>query len=336
MNQLRVYFSQRPEGEPGPEVFEIRSEPAPTAADLGEGDVLVAVKVLSLDPYMRGRMMARKSYIPGFALGEVFPVGAVGRVVASSNPRFPVDSHVYGMLGMEEYTLVRGGKGLVAVDPSLAPLSYYLGVMGMPGLTAWVGLLDIGRPQPGEMVYVSAAAGAVGQVVGQIAKLKGCRVVGSAGGEAKVRFLVDELGFDAAWDRHAVSTRDGLKEHCPGGVDVYFDNVGGPTLDAAIARMNDRGRAVICGMISQYSLERPDPVYSLINVLVRRLTIQGFIIFDHQHRMPAFMKEMAGWLQAGDVRYREDVSAGLESAPEAFLRMMRGDKIGKMLVQVAQ
>jgi len=331
LSNTRIYFRQRPEGLPGPECFDIRTEPVPA---LGEGDVLVAVRYLSLDPYMRGRMSDRKSYVPGFVLGDVLQAGAVGEVIASNNPRYPVGSHVVGMMGWEEYSLIPGGRGLTAVDPSVAPLSYYLGVLGMPGLTAYVGLLDYGEPAEGETVYVSAAAGAVGQVVGQIAKIKGCRVVGSAGSDEKVAYL-KALGFDAAFNyKTEPSIYKALRRECPEGIDVYFDNVGGETLDAALALARDFARFAVCGMISQYNKARPDPLHNVINVLVRRIRLSGFIISDHQDRTPAFLADVGGWLAAGRIQYREDVSEGILSAPEALRRMLTGAKLGKLLVKI--
>jgi len=328
----RIYFAQRPDGLPGPECYDIRTEPLPT---IGDDDVLVAVRYLSLDPYMRGRMTDRKSYVPGFVLGEVLQAGAVGEVIASKNMRFPVGTHVLGMMGWEQYSRVPGGRGLTAVDPSLAPLSYRLGVLGMPGLTAYVGLLDYGEPVEGETVYVSAAAGAVGQVVGQIAKIKGCRVVGSAGSDAKVAYL-KALGFDEAFNyKREESLFKALKRCCPQGIDVYFDNVGGETLDAALALANDFARFPICGMISQYNKARPDPLYNLINTLVRRIRISGFIVSDHHDRMPEFLADVGGWIKAGKIQYREDIAEGIAAAPEAFRRVLTGAKLGKQLVKIS-
>jgi NADPH-dependent curcumin reductase CurA len=332
MQNTRVIFRQRPEGLPGPECYEIRSEPAP---EIGAGDVLLRNHYISLDPYMRGRMTDRRSYVAGFQLGEVLTAAGVGEVVASDNPRLPVGSFVVGTVGWEHYTRVPGGRGLMPVDASLAPVTYYLGVLGMPGLTAYVGLLDLCDPQEGETVYVSAAAGAVGQVVGQLAKIRGCRVVGSAGSDAKVASLTEELGFDAAFNyKTADSVRKALAGACPDGVDVYFDNVGGETLDAALLLARDFARFTICGMISQYNLAKPEPLYNLISVLVRRIKLSGFIVTDHFDRMPAFLSDVGGWLREGKIKYKEDVAVGIEQAPETLRRVLTGQKHGKQLLKL--
>jgi len=327
---VSVLFRNRPVGWPDQDTFELARRPMPELAD---GDVLVKNLWLSVDPYMRGRMSDRKSYVPGFRLGEPLQGGAVGRIVASRNPAFQEGTYVSGMLTWSHYTAARGGRGLMKVDPKLGPLSWHLGALGMPGLTAWVGLLDIGRPREGETLVVSAAAGAVGQLVGQIGKLKGLTVVGSAGDDAKVAYL-GELGFDAAFNYKTTAPADGLKAACPDGVDVYFDNVGGAMLDAVLARLKVRARIVCCGMISQYNLERPEGVRNLMALVGNRARMEGFIVTDHYDRMGAFVAEMAGWLNAGTVKYREDRMEGIENAPAAFLRMLRGENFGKQVVKL--
>ena len=328
----QVIFKSRPVGWVGEENFEIREVPVP---EPGDGDVVVRNIYLSVDPYMRGRMRAGKSYTPGFELGQVLIGGAVGQVAQSNNPQYSVGNFVTGMLGWEQFTLVAGGAGLRPVDPALAPLSYYIGVLGMPGMTAYIGLLDIGEPREGETVVVSAASGAVGQIVGQIAKLKGCRVIGSAGSDDKVAYITGELGFDAGFNyKTATSLGAALDSHCGGGIDVYFDNVGGAMLDAVLARINVGARLVECGMISQYNLVEPDGVRNLMALVGNRARMQGFIVSDHFDRLPSFIAEMAGWLRDGKIKYREDIVAGVENAPAAFIRMLKGENFGKQVVQL--
>jgi len=297
--------------------------------DPAEGQMLIRNAFVSVDPYMRGRMNDVRSYVPPFALGEPLTGGAVGRVVASRNGRFDEGSWVVHNLGWRELAL-SAGDGLLAFDPAVAPVSTALGVLGMPGLTAYVGLLDVGRPEEGETVYVSGAAGAVGSVVGQIAKLRGCRVIGSAGSPEKVAWL-RELGFDEAFDYHEVPAHEALTE----GVDLYFDNVGGPTLEAALSALRMRGRVVACGAISQYNATAPTPgPPNLFLVVTKRLRIEGFIVSDHFDRMPAFLAEVGPWVQDGSVRYRETVVDGIENAPAALIGLLTGENVGKMLVKV--
>ena len=329
----QVLLKSRPQGWVTPENFEIAEAPAPAP---GDGDVLVRGLYMSVDPYMRGRMMDRKSYVPPFQIGEPLKAGVVGQVVESKNPNLKPGQIVSGMLDWAEYTLVKGGTGLMPIPQSNVPLSYFLGVLGMPGMTAYVGLLDIGKPKQGETVYVSAAAGAVGQIVGQIAKMKGCRVVGSAGDDEMVGWLTKEAGYDAAFNYKTVGSLDkALAEHCPKGIDVYFENVGGAMLDAVLVKMNVRGRIVACGMISQYNLEKPEGVHNLMMVVGNRLTIQGFIVSDHFDRLPTFIQEMSGWLAEGKIKYREDVADGIAAAPAAFIGMLKGENKGKQVVKIA-
>ncbi|RDI75433.1 putative NADP-dependent oxidoreductase [Gaiella occulta] len=321
-----IRLAARPVGMPQPSDFELAEVELPEPRD---GEVLIRNAFVSVDPYMRGRMNDAKSYVPPFALGEPLTGGAVGQVVVSRDPRWPEGSWVAHSLGWRE-AAVSDGSGLLPVDPALAPVSTALGVLGMPGLTAYVGLLDIGRPQEGETVFVSGAAGAVGSVVGQIAKLKGCRVIGSAGSPQKVAWLED-LGFDVAFDYREADTREMLRE----GIDVYFDNVGGATLEAAIGALRVRGRVVACGAISQYNAGEPAPgPRNMFMLVTKRLRMQGFIVSDHDDRFPAFLSDMGEWLRDGRVHYRETIVEGIENAPAAFIGLLQGDNVGKMLVRV--
>ena len=321
-----IHLAARPHGVPQPTDFDLVDVDVP---DPDDGQVLIRNAYVSVDPYMRGRMNDTKSYVPPFALGEALTGGAVGQVVASRNGRVEEGSWVVHNLGWRELAL-SDGTGLLGVDPAVASVSTALGVLGMPGLTAYVGLLDVGRAQEGETVFVSGAAGAVGSVVGQIARLKGCRVIGSAGSAEKVAWL-RELGFDEAFDYREVTAREALKE----GIDLYFDNVGGPTLEAALAVLRMRGRVVACGAISQYNAtELPSGPRNLFLVVTKRLRIEGFIVSDHFDRMPAFLGEVAPWVRDGSVRYRETVVDGIENAPAAFIGLLAGENIGKMLVRV--
>ena len=321
-----IHLAARPTGVPRPTDFSLVEV---DLADPAEGQVLIRNAYMSVDPYMRGRMNDAESYVPPFRLGEALTGGAVGRVVESRNERLPEGTWVVHDRGWREFAL-SDGTGLLPLDPSLGPVSTGLGVLGMPGLTAYVGLLDVGRPSAGETVFVSAAAGAVGSLVGQLAKLKGCRVIGSAGSPQKVAWL-RELGFDHAFDYHEVPVREALAD----GIDVYFDNVGGPTLEAALAALRLRGRVVACGAISQYNAtERPPGPRNLFLLVTKRLRLEGFIVSDHYDRRPAFLAEVAPWVADGRVRYRETVVEGIEHAAEAFIGLLAGDNVGKMLVKV--
>ena len=300
-----------------------------------EGEVLVRNIYMSVDPYMRGRMIDRKSYVPPFEVGAVLQGRAVGEVVESRNDGFQVGDHVLSMNGWREYYL-SDEADLRKVDGSLAPLSTCLGVLGMPGLTAYVGLLDIGKPQPGQTVFVSGAAGAVGSAVCQIAKAKGCRVVGSAGSQEKVEWLTDEAGVDVALNYKTVeSLHRALLEACPDGIDIYFDNVGGDHLEAALSGMNEHGTIIACGSISTYNATEPPPgPRNLFQLVIKRLTWKGFIVFDHFDRFPTFAQDMGSWIADGTVRWRETVHEGIESAPQAFISLFAGANLGKMLVRL--
>jgi NADPH-dependent curcumin reductase len=297
--------------------------------------VLVKLKYLSLDPAMRGWMNDARSYVPPVGIGEVMRAGGVGEVLASEHPRFEAGDHVTGMTGIQEYAVLPG-DALVKVDPESAALPVYLGTLGMPGMTAYFGLLEIGKPKAGETVVVSGAAGAVGSVVGQIAKIKGCRAVGIAGGEEKCRHIVEELGFDAAIDYKSEDVLRSLRQHCPNGIDVYFDNVGGEILDAALACLARGGRIPLCGAISQYNAEggmRGPANY--MSLLVNRGTMTGFLVFDFADRYGQAAQEMAGWRQEGRLRSFEDVATGgVPAFPETLLRLFRGENLGKLVLEV--
>jgi NADPH-dependent curcumin reductase CurA len=326
-----IHLASRPDGWPTAENFRLVETDVPTP---GPGQIVVRNQYMSVDPYMRGRMNDVKSYVPPFQIGAPLDGGAVGEVVASEADGFtPGDTVLHG-LGWREYALL-DAKAARKVDPSLAPVTAYLSVLGMTGLTAYAGLLDVAAMKPGESVFVSGAAGAVGSMVGQIAKLRGAsRVVGSAGSAAKVERLT-ALGFDAAFDYHDGPVRESLKAAAPDGIDVYFDNVGGEHLEAAIGAMNLRGRAAICGMIAQYnSTEPPAAPRNLALLIGKRLTLRGFLVGDHGHLRDQFVQDMSGWLRDGKISYDETVVDGIDKAPEAFLGLLRGENLGKMLVRV--
>jgi NADPH-dependent curcumin reductase CurA len=326
-----IHLASRPNGWPTAENFRLVETPVPTP---GPGQIVVRNRYVSVDPYMRGRMDDRKSYVPPFALDAPLDGGAVGEVVASQAADFAVGDQVLHGLGWREYALL-DARGARPVDPELAPLTAYLSVLGMTGLTAYAGLLEVAAMKPGETVFVSAAAGAVGSLVGQIARLRGAgRVVGSAGTPAKVDRL-RALGFDAAFDYHEGPVVDSLAAAAPEGIDVYFDNVGGEHLEAAIGALRPHGRIAVCGMIAQYNAtEPPAAPRNLAQVIGKRLTLRGFLVGDHGHLREQFLTEVAGWLREGRLSHDETVVEGLERAPEAFLGLLRGENLGKMLVQV--
>jgi NADPH-dependent curcumin reductase len=330
----QIRLAARPEGLPKPSDWSLTQEPIPEPAD---GEVLVKALYVSLDPAMRGWMNDARSYIAPVGIGEVMRALVAGRVVASKHPRRAVGDYVTGMLGVQEYGVV-GGDGLSKVDTGLAPLPTYLGTLGMPGMTAYFGLLEIGRPVEGETVVVSGAAGAVGGVVGQLAKLKGARAIGIAGGAQKCEYVVQELGFDAAIDYKAQDVREGLREHCRKGIDVYFDNVGGEILDAALARLARHARVVICGAISQYNAsEQVAGPSNYLSLLVNHASMTGFVVSDYGERYLDGAREMAGWLAEGKLVSREDVaSGGVERFPETFLRLFEGRNTGKLVLQVGE
>lgn len=331
----RIVLARRPQGTPVAEDFRLEEAPVPASA---AGQVLLRTRFLSLDPYMRGRMSDAPSYAPPVAIGAPMAGQTVSVVEASQNPAYKVGELVVANVGWQDYG-VSDGRDLVKIDPSLERPSYALGVLGMPGLTAYVGLLDIGQPKAGETVVVAAATGAVGSVVGQIAKLKGCRVVGVAGGAAKCDYAVDVLGFDACLDHRAPELRERLAAVCPKGIDVYFESVGGEVLYAVVPLLNVGARVPLCGLIAWYNLERlpagVDHTPALLNAVLRwRIRIQGFIVLDHYQRFPAFAKDMSEWLRTGRVRYREEIITGLEHAPRGLIGLLAGENFGKLVVRV--
>ena len=327
----QIRLTRRPQGEPVGDDFELVEVPLP---EPGTGEVLIRNSYVSVDPYMRGRMRDVKSYIPPFEIGAPLDGGAVGQVIASNGGPFEEGAWVQHLGGWREHA-ISDGTGAHAVNPAVAPISTALGVLGMPGLTAYTGVTEIAPVKEGDTVFVSAAAGAVGSVAGQIARLRGCRVVGSAGSQEKIDWLTGELGFDAAFNYKEVAVKDALREHFPKGIDVYFDNVGGDHLDAALARMRVHGHIATCGAISNYNEEKPPPgPANFMAMLPRRLNLRGFIVFDHGDLMKPFLKEVGGWVSSGELRYRETVVDGIERMPEAFIGLLGGENVGKMLVRV--
>jgi NADPH-dependent curcumin reductase len=328
----QVRLAARPVGLPKASDWEFTEEPV---GEPGEGEVLVKVSYLSLDPAMRGWMNEGRSYIPPVGIGEVMRAVATGEVVASRHPSLSPGDHVTGLLGVQEYAVL-SGDAVTKVDPELAPLPVYISTLGMPGMTAYFGLLEVGRPSEGETVVVSGAAGGVGGVVGQIAKLKGCRVVGIAGGPEKCRHVVEDLGFDAAIDYKAQDVGRALREHCPEGIDVYFDNVGGEILDAALARLARHGRVVLCGAISQYNAsEGMRGPSNYMSLLVNRASMTGFVVSDYADRWGDAAKEMGSWVAAGKLKSCEDVAGGgVEKFPDTLLRLYKGENTGKLVLEV--
>ncbi len=330
-----IRLVSRPVGMPTLENFELAEVTMP---DLAEGQILLCNRWLTVDPYMRGRMYDTKSYVPPFQIGEALQGGAIGEVVESRNDAFPTGTFVNHMDGWREYAITDGAM-LQKVDPDLAPLQTYLGAMGMPGLTAYGGLLTIGQPKEGETVFVSAASGAVGQLVCQIAKLKGCRVVGSAGGKEKCDWLTEVAGIDAAVDYKACANQEELQAAvaavCPDGIDIYFENVGGDHLITALNLANPWARFPMCGTISSYNaMEKPDGIWNLFNVIGKRIRMEGFISFDYIGMAEDFTRDMSGWIKSGDIKLKEDVIEGVENTPQAFLNLFTGGNFGKMLVKL--
>lgn len=331
MKNLQVLLASRPQGWVSEENFRILESDIPRPR---EGEVLVRNLYLSLDPYMRMRMDAGKSYAPPVEVGEVMVGGVVGEVLESRDPRLSKGDIVTGRLGWQLYA-VAPGTGLRKVNSEGAPISTALGVIGMPGVTAWYGLLKIGEPKAGETVVVSAASGAVGSVVGQIAKINGCRAVGIAGGSEKCRYVVSQLGFDACVDYKSASFESDLEAVVPGGIDVYFENVGGRVLDAILSHLNAFSRIPFCGYVSEYN---PGPGYGvrhLRQLLVSRSLLQGFIISEHLEIWEQALRELAGWVAAGKLKYHETITEGLANAPRAFIGMLQGKNLGKQLVKLA-
>jgi NADPH-dependent curcumin reductase CurA len=339
LDNKQIRLASRPVGLPTRDNWRTAVEPV---AEPDAGGVLVQTTHLSLDPAMRGWMNDAKSYIAPVGIGEVMRAGGIGRVIASKNPGFKAGDMVSAVLGVQAYCLIPGDQvqrsGLFRIDPSLASPTQWMNVLGMPGMTAYFGLLEVGQPKPGNTVVVSGAAGAVGQTVGQLAKVKGCRAVGIAGGQAKCDWVVNELGFDACIDYKGGSVREGLKQHCPDGVDVYFDNVGGEILDHVLAKLARHARIVICGAISQYNNTAPvQGPKNYLSLLVHRARMEGMVVFDYADRYPAAIAELAGHLKAGRMKSKEDVVAGgLDAFPEALLKLFNGENFGKLVLQVGE
>ena len=330
MQSREIRLAARPVGEPKPSDFALAAVEVPAPAD---GEIVVRNLVMSVDPYMRGRMNDVKSYVPPFQVGQALQGGAVGEVVETMADTHKVGDLVLHMQGWRDYA-VGPATSFRRVEPGPPP-SYHLGVLGMPGLTAYAGLFDVAALKEGETVFISGAAGAVGSLAGQFAKLRGCRVVGSAGSADKVRWLVQDLGFDAAFNYKDAPVLNQLRTFAPEGIDVYFDNVGGDHLEAAIDVLKQHGRAAICGMISQYNNTAPEPGPRNMGMLVsKRLRLQGFLVSDHSHLLPDFAREVGSWVSEGKVVVRETFVDGLENAPDAFLGLLRGDNTGKMVVRI--
>ena len=326
---LQVTLANRPTGWVEEANFKLVESAIPTP---GDGEMLLRVKWLSLDPYMRGRMNDTKSYAAKVELGEVMAGGTVAEVVESRNPKFSKGDSVVCAGGWQQYA-ISDGKGLMKVPPGI-PESAFLGAAGMPGVTAWYGLMKIGTPKAGETVVVSSASGAVGGVVGQLAKIHGCRAVGIAGGPAKCEYVVKELGFDACVDYKAADFRAQLKAAVPDGIDIYFDNVGGEILDTVLSRVNAFARIPLCGLVSGYN-GQPIPLNNVFSLLTNRVRLEGFIVSDHLPLWPEAIKELAGHIATGKIKYRESVANGLENAPKAFIGLLKGENFGKQLVKVS-
>jgi len=324
-------LASRPVGIVKRENFDIREEPL---AELGVGEFLVKVEMISIDPAMRGWMNQGRSYMPPVGIGEVMRALAGGEVVKSNHPEFSVGDSVTGPFGVQEYAISRG-EGVTRIDTSKGALADWLGGLGMPGITAYFGLTEIGRPKDGETVLVSAAAGAVGSIVGQIARIKGCRVVGIAGGPAKCRYVVDELGFDGCVDYKNTVLSDALDAQCPDGIDVYFENVGGEIFDTVLTRMNTFGRIAVCGMISAYNATKPLPgPQNLRSILVNRLTMRGFIVFDFFDRYPEAIRALGDWHAQGGIKFRQDVrEGGVRAYPEVLNLLFSGENQGKLVLK---
>jgi NADPH-dependent curcumin reductase CurA len=334
----QVRLAARPVGLPVATDWQFTEE---AVAEPAEGGVLVKTLALSLDPAMRGWMNEGKSYIPPVGIGEVMRAGGIGVVVASKNPAFAVGDTVTGSPGVQEYGLIAAEQvrrsGLAKIDLRLGTVTQWLNVLGMPGMTGYFGLMDVGQPKPGETLVVSGAAGAVGQTVGQLAKIKGCRVVGIAGGAAKCEWVVKELGFDACIDYKGGSVKDGIKQHCPSGVDIYFDNVGGDILDTVLTRINRKARIVICGAISQYNNTTPvQGPKNYLSLLVNRARMEGIVVFDYADRYHLAIAEMAGYLKDGRMKSKEDVvEGGVAAFPATLTKLFTGENFGKLVLKVA-
>ncbi|RJF86598.1 NADP-dependent oxidoreductase [Oleomonas cavernae] len=327
----QIVLASRPKGAPVPENFRLEAVAMPAP---GAGEVLIRNRFLSVDPYMRGRMNDAKSYVPPFQIGQPLEGGAVGEVVTANDPSLKPGDWVLHNAGWREWALLPAA-GAQKIDAAIVPPSAYLGVLGMPGLTAWAGLNKVGLAQPGETVFVSGAAGAVGSLVGQLAKVKGCTAIGSAGGPDKVAWLTDELGFDGAFDYRTEDPVQALGRLAPKGIDVYFENVGGPQFDAALINMKLHGRVAVCGMIAQYNAtEPPEGSRAIMLVVPKRINIRGFIVVDYWQHLPEFLAEVAPLVATGKIKFRETVYEGIENTPDAFLALFKGANTGKMVVKL--
>ncbi len=332
LTSKEIHLIKRPVGLPTKDDFAIVEQKFP---DLDKGQVLIKNHYFSVDPYMRGRMYDRKSYAPPYQLNHPMTGGCVGEVVESTRKKFKVGDFVLSQVGGWREYYVSNGKDIMKINTEMAPLEKYIGAMGMTGFTAYIGITEFGKIKEGETVFVSGAAGAVGSMVAQIAKLSGCKVIGSAGSDEKIRWLKEDLGLDEAFNYKKVDNfYPTLKKLCPDGIDVYFDNVGGAMLDAALLRMNQHGRVVICGAISQLNKAKPDPIYNLVLAPSKRFSIQGFLISDHQDRVLEFFAKVGKWLQEGKIIAKETVVNGIENSIDAFLGLFSGDNIGKMIVKL--
>ena len=329
MNQ-QILLKSYPTGEPKESDFALVETAIPEPR---EGEILNRTIYLSLDPYMRGRMSDRASYTTPAKLGEVMVGSTVSQVVKSNNPQFSAGDFVLGYGGWQDYAIAQG-ETLTKLDPNQVPISYALGITGMPGMTAYFALLDIGKPKAGETMVVSAGSGAVGAVVGQIAKIKDCRAVGIVGSDKKCDYVVNQLGFDACINRKTQNLNSALKAACPNGIDIYVDHTAGPILEAVLQNINLGARIPLVGLISQYNAETPPPGPNLMPLLVKRALIKGFLVGDYQQRHAEFMNDMSQWLQAGKLKYKEDIIQGLENAPRAFIGLLQGENFGKLIVQV--
>ena len=333
MQNKQISLAARPVGNPKESDFQLTVEETPP---LSTNDVLIEVQQLSLDPAMRGWMNAGRSYIRPVQIGEVMRAGGAGKVIASENPKFAVGDIVTGMMGIQQYCHVPEGKGLTKIDTRIAPLSTWLSTLGMPGMTAYFGILDVGALKEGDVVVVSGGAGAVGSVVGQVAKIKGCRVIGIAGGQDKVDYMVNELGFDAGIDYKAGNLHSALRAACPEGIDVYFDNVGGEILDACLAMIRMKARIVICGAISQYNnTEGMVGPKNYLSLLVNRARMEGMVVFDYAPRYMEAVVAMGGWLKEGKLKSKEHiVEGGVEDFLPTLMLLFGGDKIGKLILKL--
>jgi len=329
---VEIRLASRPSGWVTADNFERTESPVPEPS---EGEVLVRNIYLSVDPYMRGRMNDVKSYVPPFKVGEVLQAGVVGQVVASRNSRFSEGDYVNGMLGWQNYS-ISNGQGLYKVSKGDLPLSYHLGILGMPGMTAYVGLFTIGNAKGGETVFVSAASGAVGSIVGQLARIHGCKVAGCAGSDEKVSLLRKEFGYHAAFNyRKSESLPKSIAAVCPKGIDVNFENVGGAIFEAALWNMRNYGRIALCGMVANYNDAKNEPgPRGMMSIVAKRLTIRGFIVTDHPDACKEYVSKAYQWLAEGKLKYRETVTKGIENAPSAFIDMLKGRNVGKQIVQL--